>query len=519
MSCPFVKLSTFQGLQVVQSLQTKEKLVRATLDRAALLVHITDHVLVHHLGIADLQLVHDVQVEINRECQSDLARSDLFLPEIVRANSFSESIKQSLPGGVSWLTWVAMGGEVTGAFLADAMSFVFKESVHLQQLEAQGVVLHSFEKRCWSSGVPNLVPPMVVDKSNQNFGTRRESVRPRDRIAALKFDTKSKPDMTLLRSVPWNYVGVLENEARLRLHLATVPKGWTTVQSGIRCWGAYMQLMRPLSPHFPVKANSFGAWCCLFDNPGTLSQYMSAVRKAHTLLGLNFLSESEVAALKRGSAKFQAKSTKSFVSYKDTSKLCVRMVQNGQSALARLLAVSYTFQLRTQSEGIPLEAIPRDVVPGRREKWHSFVRVSQRSAEIVLKSRKNRDVVSAIRRDCQCPNTPQCCGVCALKQQVSLAREKGESKVFWSVKSGDIALVQEAARDLALARPTWHGFRRGRTTDLVTCVHWNMSVTLLDVFESGGWSVGSRAVLHYLSEFAKDRERLVSAFSAGSDSD
>jgi len=109
--------------------------------------------------------------------------------------------------------------------------------------------------------------------------------------------------------------------------------------------------------------------------------------------------------------------------------------------------------------------------------------------------------------------------VCALKYQVRLAREPNQSKVFWSVKSSDIAFVQEVARDLAMPRPTWHGFRRGRTTDLVTCVHWNMSVTLLDVFESGGWSVGSRAVLHYLSEFAKDRERLVSAFSAGSESD
>ena len=519
MMSPFVKLSSLPSLNLVQSVSDRSKLVRATKDRAVLLVHISDHVLVHHLHVSCLIEVHKVQADISMRRLSDEERKDKFLPDMSSALSFHDRVSDSRPPGVSWLTWMAMGGEVTGSFLADAMSFVFDETSHLEKLRVQGVVLHPFRDRCWSSGCPDLCPPMCVDKSDPNYEGRRERVRPRDRIASLQFSSKACPDPAKLQTVGWEYVGVLENEARIRLHLSTVPKGWPTVQSGVRCHGAHMSIMHRSKRHFPAEVASFGAWCCIFDNPGTLSQYVSAVKKAHVLLNMPFLSDEELSALKRGSAKFQAKSTKSFVSYQDTSKLCVQMVERGRSDLARMLAVSYTFQLRTQSEGIPLQSAKRETVPSRSEKWHSFVRVSAKSAEIVLKSRKNKDTVSSIRRDCQCPNTPECCGVCALKYQVRLARESNQSKVFWSVKSSDIAFVQEVARDLAMPRPTWHGFRRGRTTDLVTCVHWNMSVTLLDVFESGGWSVGSRAVLHYLSEFAKDRERLVSAFSAGSESD
>ena len=86
-------------------------------------------------------------------------------------------------------------------------------------------------------------------------------------------------------------------------------------------------------------------------------------------------------------------------------------------------------------------------------------------------------------------------------------------------RTADIRAIQQYAVELTLGRPTWHGFRRGRTSDLVTRVHWGLSVTLSDKFESGSWAVGSRAGIEYLSELAKDRERLVSAMAAGSDSD
>ena len=515
----FVRLSTLSSLSFVQLESERNRLILATNDRAALLVHITDFVLVHHIQVSDLKAVHHVQMEIVRDHSSELSRKDIFLPKLAEDLSFDDRLKKSRPEGVSWLTWLAMGGEATGDILADAMSFVFNESKHLEGLKKKGVVLQSFRDRCWSTGVTDLCPPMVVDKSSPNFGTRRESERPRDRIAQLQFKKESKPDADKLRRVRWDFKGVLENEARMRLHLSTVPKGWTTVQSGIRCYGAYMSVMHRHSPHFPAEVTSFGAWCCIFDNPGTLSQYASAVKKAHSLLNVPFLSDGELSILKRGAAKFQAKVTKSFISYQDTSKLCKEIVLRNRPDLARLLAVSYTFQLRTQSEGLPLESLERHKVRSRKDIWHSFVRLCPESAEIVLKTRKNKDTVSAIRRDCQCPNTPECCGVCALRQQTVLARRAGQSRVFWTVKASDIRLVQDVANDLSISRPTWHGFRRGRTTDLVTCVHWNTSVTLLDVFESGGWSVGSRAVLHYLSEFAKDRERLVSVFSAGSESD
>ena len=94
---------------------------------------------------------------------------------------------------------------------------------------------------------------MIDDRSSPQFGTRRESARPRDRISQLRFKKESKPDKEKFQRVRWEFKGVLENGARMRLHLSTVPKGWTTVQSGIRCYGAYMSNMHSHFPHFPAE--------------------------------------------------------------------------------------------------------------------------------------------------------------------------------------------------------------------------------------------------------------------------
>ena len=103
--------------------------------------------------------------------------------------------------------------------------------------------------------------------------------------------------------------------------------------------------------------------------------------------------------------------------------------------------------------------------------------------------------------------------------QLSLAREQGRERVFWSVSARDIVCVQEFARFLSLNRPTWHGFRRGRTTDIVLNPQWGQAVSLQMLFESGGWVSGSRALLSYLSAQALNKERVAKALSDGSDSE
>ena len=103
---------------------------------------------------------------------------------------------------------------------------------------------------------------------------------------------------------------------------------------------------------------------------------------------------------------------------------------------------------------------------------------------------------------------------------MSKARKKGSERVFDRIKKEDVQILKQAATASGIeARVTWHGFRRGRTTDLVTCRGWGEHVSIMDIFESGGWAVGSRAVFKYLSEEAQDNEKMVSNMSAASDTE
>ena len=136
-----------------------------------------------------------------------------------------------------------------------------------------------------------------------------------------------------------------------------------------------------------------------------------------------------------------------------------------------------------------------------------------------IRDRKNKNFSSAISRRCTHEVSPWACGKCALEEQVYLAREGGHAKVFWEVSNNDIRVLREIAHEKNLPYPTWHGFRRGRTCDLVSMKFNGEPISLEDIFESGGWFTGSRAILHYLRREVVDRERLINTLAEISDSD
>ena len=499
----------------------KSTLVAASRDRAVLLLEIHDFVLLHHLHLPQRSVdhVHDLQSFIADKCPDEMMSNQKFAYKLAPGRYFKDKVANSRPPAMSWLTWLATGSPITSGQVADALYFVFDEENYVRKLRDHGHKVATYSQRCASSGMSELRPAVNLDKGSDLFKVPRERMKPRDRIASLRYVAPSEDVLVKRKDVPWEYRGVLEQEARLRIQLATIPGSWTYVQSGLRSYDSYMSIQHPFAPHFPVRFGPFGAFCCTFDNASTLSQYVTAIKKAHNMAELPFLSDEQVASVKRGAAKFAPVTRKSFIDHAEVEKLTNMACANGRPDLARCMSVSYLYQGRVQNEILPLESDRRDRVPASSEKWHSYVVLGPQSAEIVLRSRKNKPVVSRVMRECQCHLTPKICGVCALKKQLRVAKQAGQKKIFWSVRASDIRLVQTWAIELGLGRPTWHGFRRGRTSDLVTCVHWNLNVSLLDIFESGGWTVGSRAILKYLSEFAKDKERLVQAFSAGSDSD
>ena len=127
--------------------------------------------------------------------------------------------------------------------------------------------------------------------------------------------------------------------------------------------------------------------------------------------------------------------------------------------------------------------------------------IASRKVTIKLHHRKNTPHPSNITRVCICDVwKPLCvCGVCALKQAV---REMGgrHGLVFVDVKPAMISIIKEITKENDLGHATWHGFRRGRTLDVLRGldVKENPSASMAEISESGGWKPGSSAIFNYI---------------------
>ena len=193
--------------------------------------------------------------------------------------------------------------------------------------------------------------------------------------------------------------------------------------------------------------------------------------------------------------------------YQDLKHVITKLIDSGREELARFIAVAYTYQLRVQSEAMNLRLSAND---------GQFVYIEGEKTIISLPKRKNIADRCYISRTCCCRFTPIACGPCALRHQISLAKP-GEP-VFPNIRVGDIKFIQACATELNISRPTWHGFRRGRTCDLLSGVAQG-PISILEIFDAGGWQRGSRALLSYLSSEGKMSEGIIRTTSQESDSD
>ena len=82
---------------------------------------------------------------------------------------------------------------------------------------------------------------------------------------------------------------------------------------------------------------------------------MQAVQKASSLMCTAWPPEKDVSALLRGAAKFQTPGKKSYLVGTDTGVIVTELFKQDHIELAKLVAVCYTYQLRAQSEGFPLQ--------------------------------------------------------------------------------------------------------------------------------------------------------------------
>ena len=139
-----------------------------------------------------------------------------------------------------------------------------------------------------------------------------------------------------------------------------------------------------------MTIQKLAAYLSFFDVAASRMKYVQALRKASSVASSTWVPEQEVKELLRGSAKFSIPSRKSYISGQQTGKIVNHLVRKGHVALARLVAVCYTFQLRAQAEAFPLQyGVKGSQVSGSTDSWHSDVLCESDRVVIKFHSRKD----------------------------------------------------------------------------------------------------------------------------------
>ena len=408
---------------------------------------------------------------------------------------------------------MAAGGlSLSGWHMGVALETVFEETTQVSDGR-----FHSFEVRCRASGLEEFIPSAKVDRSAPVTTDRRfHRGPPRKRIRALQSTPAEATEGC------WRFVGHIQREACLRTQLASIEGSWRTTRSAWHAWAAFVDATAEGSSHFArVTEAQLGSFSSCFDAPSTLKKYIGYVKKAVLLLEGEFPQQHFVDGLLRGAAKFAPKPRKSYITAGAVAQMTEHLVKIGRVELAQFISVVYTFQLRVQSEALALQFDGRPP-KGSTAMWHSAVEVEEKQVVIVLRIRKNSMDVSRVARRCICNDWPGkvICGVCSLKKIVRKRKDGVSGRVFPHVGNSDINILKEVGRNHNLGAVTWHGFRRGRTVDLLERGGANgVCLSLADLYQSGGWQYGSGALLSCIPEDAANKERVFRIAADASDTD
>ena len=496
---------------------TVEALVAATFNRAILLPEITHTVLISHFKLAqsEVDLVAGISADLLVECEGEQSVECRYLPIVFARNprgSTHANVVALRPATWTWLELLAAGVPLTSPQLASALHGIYDEDDSVAKTnkiflpKVDGWRLSTFADRCRQSGCGELIPTAIHSTAPTSTHERHDRGPPRKRIAA-----GLSPPSTAIVGV-WRFVGHLELELSLRLRLGTVPGSWKTLQSQLRAYGAFMDIYHPFVTHFPVILPKLAAYLSFFDNADSGRKYFGALQKASEVMGTEWPRSGDISAMMKGAGKFQTPARRSFLVGMQTGVIVNELLRLKHTELAKFVAICYTYQLRAQSEGFPIQSGVRQLgVAG--DHWHSDVVVTPKTVAIVLRRRKNNDKPSEIIRHCICevwiPRGFVICGPCTLRKLVD-ERPGRCDRLFRGINAKDITIIKKIALDKGLGPATWHGFRRGRTMDVVAGldVKENPSASMKAIFESGGWNIGSRAIFQYITPAAANHQRV-----------
>ena len=271
----------------------------------------------------------------------------------------------------------------------------------------------------------------------------------------------------------------------------------------------------PDLPHFPMSRVSLSAFASLFQNVGTLSQYLGHVGKAEVLLktgrGVDPVFRSMVV---RGIARVSTMRPRTRYMKDDVKRLMSLALREGDPGAARFYAVAYSWLFRVESELTPLQTDGRC---GRVENsvgWHSAVVLGSKKCKIHLRKRKNALNGATLELTCICVQAPcPLCPVCFIRAQLkSRGRNADASSLVFPENISRHADLKRRATQLGLEVAGWHAFRRGAPEDLV-----RSGYPIGFILKAGGWRSG--AFLRYTSAEALDTRAVTEAFLSNSDSD
>ena len=111
------------------------------------------------------------------------------------------------------------------------------------------------------------------------------------------------------------------------------------------------------------------------------------------------------------------------------------------------------------------------------------------------------------------------CGVCAVKQ--SLIGHTTPGYLFPEVKAKDVGILKEIGREHDLGVITLHGFRRGRTEDMVKGldVKENPAASFMEVAESLGHNMRRASMFNYMAGRTANLQRSTRKLCEDTDSD
>ena len=496
---------------------TWSTLVKVTYNRAVLVIEITDFVFKTHLGVEDDQLKHIkvLQQKVASETQSDLDVKARFVPSAlprIASQDHVQAVNSILPSNWQWLDMLAAGLPLSAHHLAVMLEEVYSPSSlafkgpewYPEHLKRH---YHAFEEKCEASGLSELIPTVIL-----NNRQRRSRGPPRKRL-------RSTPQEVQASSTAWRFSGHIQAQVNIVVKLSTIEGSWTSVSSEWIAWAIFMDKFNPGHPHFPVKEVHLATFMSFFDNSGSRVKYVQAVKKANTISGHSWISSEAIKLMSAGASKHAKRPVTSFIHGDKVGVITEKLVHMGKLQLAKLVTIAYTYQLRVPSEGIPLQ-VNKNI--NDNVDWHSHMYVNKDgSASIKLRRRKHKDSPSIITRFCICAVWPSkvVCGVCTIKNIVNEQRQ--DFKVFPDVKVSDINIIKDISFHNDLGYVTWHGFRRGRTEDIVAGldVKNNPAASIRDIAESLGHHLGRASFFKYLGAKTSNVRRAVHQMCDDTDSD